>query len=101
MAKKSMVARNRKRLKTVQRFATRRAALKNIIAAQGSSEEERRNAMERLQKLPRNASPVRLRNRCAITGRPKGFYRKFGLGRNKLREETMRGNIPGLRKASW
>ena len=101
MAKKSMVARNRKRLKMVQRFATRRAALKNIIADQGSSEEERRNAMERLQKLPRNASPVRLRNRCAITGRPKGFYRKFGLGRNKLREETMRGNIPGLSKASW
>ena len=101
MAKKSMVARNRKRLKTVQRFAIRRAALKNIIADQGSSEKERRNAMERLQKLPRNASPVRLRNRCAITGRPKGFYRKFGLGRNKLREETMLGNIPGLRKASW
>ena len=101
MAKKSMVARNRKRLKMVQRFATRRAALKNIIADQGSSEEERRNAMERLQKLPRNASPVRLRNRCAITGRSKGVYRKFGLGRNKLREETMRGNIPGLSKASW
>lgn len=101
MAKKSMVARERKRLKTVQRFATRRAALKNIIADQGSSDEERRNAMERLHKLPRNASPVRLRNRCAITGRPKGFYRKFGLGRNKLREETMRGNIPGLSKASW
>lgn len=101
MAKKSMVARERKRLKTVQRFATRRAALKNIIADQGSSDEERRNAMERLHKLPRNASPVRLHNRCAITGRPKGFYRKFGLGRNKLREETMRGNIPGLSKASW
>ena len=101
MAKKSMVARDRKRLKTVQRFAARRAALKNIIADQGSSDEERRNAMERLQKLPRNASPVRLRNRCAITGRPKGVYRKFGLGRNKLREETMRGNIPGLSKASW
>ncbi|SVB65068.1 uncharacterized protein METZ01_LOCUS217922 [marine metagenome] len=101
MAKKSMVARDRKRLKTVQRFAARRAALKNIIADQGSSDEERRNAMERLQKFPRNASPVRLRNRCAITGRPKGVYRKFGLGRNKLREETMRGNIPGLSKASW
>ena len=101
MAKKSMVARDRKRLKTVQRFAARRAALKNIIADHGSSDEERRNAMERLQKFPRNASPVRLRNRCAITGRPKGVYRKFGLGRNKLREETMRGNIPGLSKASW
>ena len=101
MAKKSMIARDRKRLKTVQQYASKRAALKNIIASQSSSDEERRNAMERLQKFPRNASPVRLRNRCAITGRPKGFYRKFGLGRNKLREETMRGNIPGLRKASW
>ncbi len=101
MAKKSMVARERKRLKTVQRYAAKRAALKKIIANQSSSDEERRESMERLQTLPRNASPVRLRNRCAITGRSNGFYRKFGLGRNKLREETMRGNIPGLRKASW
>ncbi|MCZ6516374.1 MAG: 30S ribosomal protein S14 [Gammaproteobacteria bacterium] len=101
MAKKSMVARERKRLKTVQRYAAKRAALKKIIANQSSSDEERRESMERLQTLPRNASPVRLRNRCAITGRPNGFYRKFGLGRNKLREETMSGNIPGLRKASW
>ncbi len=101
MAKKSMVARERKRLKTVQRYAAKRAALKKIIASQSSSDEERRESMERLQTLPRNASPVRLRSRCAITGRPNGFYRKFGLGRNKLREETMRGNIPGLRKASW
>ncbi len=101
MAKKSMVARERKRLKTVQRYAAKRAALKKVIANQSSSDEERRDSMERLQTLPRNASPVRLRNRCAITGRPKGFYRKFGLGRNKLREETMRGNIPGLSKASW
>lgn len=101
MAKKSMVARERKRLKTVQRYAAKRAALKKIIANQSSSDEERRESMERLQTLPRNASPVRLRNRCAITGRPNGFYRKFGLGRNKLREETMSGHIPGLRKASW
>ncbi len=101
MAKKSMVARDRKRLKTVQRYAAKRAALKKVIEDQHSTDEERRDAMERLQKLPRNASPVRLRNRCAITGRPNGFYRKFGLGRNKLREETMSGNIPGLRKASW
>ena len=101
MAKKSMVARERKRLKTVQRYAAKRAALKKIIANQSSSDEERRESMERLQTLPRNASPVRLRNRCAITGRPNGFYRKFGLGRNKLREETMSGNIPGLSKASW
>ena len=96
-----MVARDRKRLKTVQQYAGKRAALKKVIEDQHSTDEERRDAMERLQKLPRNASPVRLRNRCAITGRPKGFYRKFGLGRNKLREETMSGNIPGLRKASW
>ncbi len=101
MAKKSMVARDRKRLKTVQRYAAKRAALKKVIEDQHSTDEERRDAMERLQALPRNASPVRLRNRCAITGRPKGFYRKFGLGRNKLREETMSGHIPGLRKASW
>lgn len=101
MAKKSMVARERKRLKTVQRYAAKRAALKKIIANQSSSDDERRESMERLQTLPRNSSPVRLRNRCAITGRPNGFYRKFGLGRNKLREETMSGNIPGLRKASW
>jgi small subunit ribosomal protein S14 len=101
MAKKSMVARDRKRLKTVQRYAGKRAALKKVIADQKSSDEERRNAMARLQTLPRNSSPVRLRHRCAITGRPNGFYRKFGLGRNKLREETMSGNIPGLRKASW
>jgi small subunit ribosomal protein S14 len=101
MAKKSMVARDRKRLQTVQRYAVKRAALKKVIADPRSSDEERRDAMERFQKLPRNASPVRLRSRCAITGRPRGFYRKFGLGRNKLREETMSGNIPGLRKASW
>lgn len=101
MAKKSMVARERKRLKTVQRYAAKRAALKKIIANQSSSDDERRESMERLQTLPRNSSPVRLRNRCAITGRPNGFYRKFGLGRNKLREETMSGHIPGLRKASW
>jgi len=101
MAKKSMLAREDKRLKTVRQYAPKRAALKKIIASSSSSDEERRDAMERLQRLPRNASPVRLRNRCAITGRPNGFYRKFGLGRNKLREQTMEGNIPGLRKASW
>lgn len=101
MAKKSMLAREDKRLKTVRQYAPKRAALKKIIASASSSDEERRDAMERLQRLPRNASPVRLTNRCAITGRPKGFYRKFGLGRNKLREQTMEGNIPGLRKASW
>jgi small subunit ribosomal protein S14 len=101
MAKKSMIERERKRRKTVQRFANKRAKLKNIIANASSSNEERFEALAALQKLPRNASPSRLRNRCAITGRPKGYYRKFGLGRNKLREEMMKGNIPGLTKASW
>ena len=101
MAKKSMIERERKRAKTVARFAKKRAELKKIIASPNSSDEERTVALAKLQKLPRNASPIRLRNRCAITGRPKGYYRKFGLGRNKLREETMQGNIPGLSKASW
>ena len=101
MAKKSMVERERKRLKVVQRYAKKRAELKQIIASSKTTDDERRDALQRLQALPRNASPVRLRNRCAISGRPKGYYRKFGLGRNKLREETMQGNIPGLSKASW
>jgi len=101
MAKKSMLARETKRLKMVQRFAHKRAELKKAISDQSVSEEERRAAMSRLQRLPRDSSPVRLRNRCAISGRPKGFYRKFGLGRNMLREQTMQGNIPGLRKGSW
>jgi len=101
MAKKSMIQRELKRTKTVKRCAKKRAELKKIIAASGSSDEERRAAMLSLQKMPRNASPSRLRNRCSITGRPNGYYRKFGLGRNKLREETMKGNIPGLSKASW
>ncbi|MDP6437606.1 MAG: 30S ribosomal protein S14 [Gammaproteobacteria bacterium] len=101
MAKKSMLARNAKRLKTVQRFAAKRAALKETIASSKSTDEERQAAMAKLKKLPRDASPVRMRNRCAITGRPNGVYRKFGLARNKLRELTMDGNIPGVRKASW
>jgi small subunit ribosomal protein S14 len=101
MAKKSMLERERKRTKVVQRYAKKRAELKKIISSSSSSDEERSGALLKLQKLPRNASPSRLRNRCAITGRPNGYYRKFGLGRNKLREETMLGNIPGLSKASW
>lgn len=101
MAKKSMLERERKRAKVVQRFARKRAELKKIISSASSSDEERSEALQKLQKLPRNASPSRLRSRCAITGRPRGYYRKFGLGRNKLREETMKGNIPGLSKASW
>jgi small subunit ribosomal protein S14 len=101
MAKKSMLERERRRSQTVQRYAAKRAELKRTIASPKSSDDERRDAIMRLQKLPRDASPSRLRNRCSITGRPKGYYRKFGLGRNKLREETMQGNIPGLSKASW
>ena len=101
MAKKSMIERERKRAKTVARYAKKRAELKKIISSVSSSDEERSAAQLKLQKLPRNANPIRLRNRCSITGRPKGYYRKFGLARNKLREETMQGNIPGLSKASW
>lgn len=101
MAKKSMIERERKRVKTVQRFARKRAELKAIVDSERASDDERSAARMKLQQLPRNASPTRLRNRCAISGRPKGFYRKFGLSRNKLREETMQGNIPGLNKASW
>lgn len=101
MAKKSMVERQARRLRTVTRYAAKRTELRRIIRSPSSSDEERQKAQEKLQALPRDASPVRLRNRCAITGRPHGYYRKFGLGRNKLRESTMRGEIPGLSKASW
>ena len=101
MAKKSMIAREVKRIKTVEKYAEKRATLKKAMNDQSLSSEERYEARVKFQKLPRNASPSRLRNRCSITGRPKGYYRKFGLGRNKLREEAMKGNIPGLHKASW
>ena len=101
MAKKSMVLREVKRLKVVQRYAKRRAELKEIIQSRASSDEQRKDALHRLQALPRDASPTRLRNRCAITGRSRGVYKKFGLGRIKLREQAMAGNIPGLGKASW
>jgi small subunit ribosomal protein S14 len=101
MAKKSMIEREIKRRKVVARFARKRTELKAIIRNSNASDDERFEAMQKLQKLPRNASPCRLRNRCSITGRPHGYYRKFGLGRNKLREATMRGDIPGLSKASW
>ena len=101
MTRKALEERELKRMKTVERFADKRRILKNILSDSNTTPEEKREARVKLQKLPRNASPVRLRNRCAVTGRPKGFYRKFGLGRNKLREQTMEGNIPGLHKASW
>ena len=101
MAKKSMIERQTKRLKTVQRYAAKRAEYRRIIRSPSSTDEERQTAQQKLQALPRDASPVRLRNRCSVTGRPHGYYRKFGLARNKLREATMRGDIPGLSKASW
>jgi small subunit ribosomal protein S14 len=101
MAKLSLTNRAAKRLRTVQKYAAKRAALKARISDQSSSADERIEAMRELQRLPRNASPVRLRNRCRMTGRPHGFYRKFGLGRNKLREAAMNGDVPGLVKASW
>ncbi len=101
MAKTSMVNREKKRLRTVQKFAAKRAELKARIRDPKLSEEERMAAVQKLQTLPRDASPTRIRNRCRLTGRPHGFYRKFGLGRNKLREAAMRGDIPGLHKASW
>jgi small subunit ribosomal protein S14 len=101
MAKKSMLARQQKREQLVKRFAGRRADLRKIIRNPLASDEQKQAAQASLQAMPRDASPVRLRNRCAITGRPHGFYRKFGLARNKLREGTMRGEMPGLSKASW
>ena len=101
MAKKSMLAREKKRAATVKRFAAKRAGYKKVIRDPKSSDDERHAAQLKLRALPRDASPVRMRNRCAISGRPKGFYRKFGLARNMLRDATMRGEIPGLSKASW
>jgi len=101
MAKKSMLAREVKRAAAVKKYAAKRAEYKRIIRDPKSSDEDRYHAQLKLQAQPRDASPGRMRSRCAITGRPRGFYRKFGLGRNKLREATMRGEIPGLSKASW
>lgn len=101
MAKKSMVNRELKRRKMVARYAARRAELKRIIKDPATSGEERHDAVARLAKLPRDGSPVRLNERCQMTGRAHGVYRKFGLARTKLREAAMRGDVPGLRKASW
>ena len=101
MAKKSMIQRELKRAKLVAKYANKRAKLKAIIRDVKSSEEERAAAQTKLNALPRDGSPTRQRNRCAITGRPHGVYRKFGLARNKLRESAMNGEIPGLTKASW
>jgi small subunit ribosomal protein S14 len=101
MAKTSMVNRETKRTKLVKKFAAKRDALKKVVSSQTASYEEKMDASVKLQKLPRDSSPARQRNRCVLTGRSRGVYSKFGLGRNKLREATMRGDVPGLRKASW
>jgi small subunit ribosomal protein S14 len=97
----SVMNREAKRRKEVARFAAKRSALIAIIGDSSMSEDERMAARLRMQQLPRNASPTRLRNRCTLTGRPRGVFRKFGLARNKLREVAMRGEIPGVVKASW
>jgi len=101
MAKTAVINRNEKRRITVKKFEVRRTALLAIINDAKQPDDERMAARMRLQQLPRNASPTRVRNRCKLTGRPRGVYRKFGLGRNKLREIAMRGEIPGMTKASW
>jgi small subunit ribosomal protein S14 len=101
MAKTSMIEREKRREALAQRYAAKRAQLKETIRSPKSTDAEREEALAKLQALPRDAAPSRQRKRCAITGRPRGVYRKFGLGRTKLREATMRGDVPGLRKASW
>jgi small subunit ribosomal protein S14 len=101
VAKLSLINRDLKRAAMVKKYAKKRADLQAVIADQSVSEEERYQARLKLQQLPRDASPTRIRNRCAITGRPRGTYRKFGLARSKLREMAMRGEVPGVVKASW
>jgi small subunit ribosomal protein S14 len=101
MAKLALTNREDKRRKVVAKFAAKRAALFAIIQDVQQSEEDRALARAKLERLPRDASPVRLRNRCKLTGRPRGVFRKFGLARNKLRDIAMRGEIPGMTKASW
>jgi small subunit ribosomal protein S14 len=101
LAKLALMNRAKKREALAKKFAAKRSALKSQIDDPTLSMEERLDAQRRLQALPRNASPTRLRNRCSITGRPRGTFRMFGLGRNKLREAALRGDIPGLTKASW
>ena len=101
MAKESMKAREKKRIKMVLRYAERRDKLKKLIKNPMTPEEERIEAQIKLQKLPRDANPIRIQRRCNITGRPHAVYRKFGLSRNKIRELAMKGDIPGLVKSSW
>jgi small subunit ribosomal protein S14 len=101
MAKKSMIAREAKRAQLIKKYENKRSELKELIRSPNTSYEDKETALLQLQKLPRDSSKSRLRNRCNLTGRPHGYYRKFGLSRNKLREATMRGDVPGLTKASW
>ncbi|MBI5790758.1 MAG: 30S ribosomal protein S14 [Rhodocyclales bacterium] len=101
MAKLALINREEKRAKTVAKYAAKRVELFAVINNVNLSDEQRMEARLRLQQLPRNASPSRQRNRCALTGRPRGVFRKFGLCRNKLRDIAMRGEVPGMTKASW
>ena len=101
MAKLALINRNEKRRKTVEKYAVKRAELLAILNDMNRPDEVRDEARQKFQALPRNSSPVRLRNRCKLTGRPRGVYRKFGLGRSKLRDFVMRGEVPGMTKASW
>jgi small subunit ribosomal protein S14 len=101
MAKTSMIEREKRRAALAKRYAAKRVKLKETLRSPKSTDAEREEAAAKLQAMPRDASPSRQRKRCAITGRSRGVYRKFGLGRSKLREATMRGDVPGLRKASW
>ncbi|GHD70511.1 30S ribosomal protein S14 [Luteimonas padinae] len=101
MAKTSMINREAKREKLAKKFAAKRDALKKIVSSDSASYEEKMDAAVKLQKLPRDSSPSRQTTRCALTGRPRAVYSKFGLGRNMLRKATMNGDVPGLRKASW
>ena len=101
MAKRSLINREAKRALLAEKYASRRRQLKAVVSDGKASMEDKMEAGVALQKLPKNSSPVRRRNRCRLTGRPRGFYRKFGLSRNKLREAAMRGDVPGLVKASW
>jgi len=101
MAKVSMIEREKKRARLVAKHYEKREALKAVIRNPQSTDEEVEEAVVKLQKLPRDSSPARQRNRCRLSGRPRGYLRKFGLARNKLREATMRGDVPGLKKGSW
>tara|TARA_Y100001970_G_C13975412_1_gene720378 strand:- start:526 stop:831 length:306 start_codon:yes stop_codon:yes gene_type:complete len=101
MAKKSMIVKNIRRKQISERYRKRRLDLKAILKSQKSSEEEKQNARLKLEKLPRDANPIRIRNRCVVTGRPRSYYRKFGLSRITFREMALKGQIPGVTKASW